>query len=105
MKNDIFTQEELSMRVLAQARLPNLKLPKGRFRLDPSPIYRKIIHLLTLKVYRPTYIGMEHIPADGPAIIICNHVSYMDGPIIDAGCGRRVRYLIDQDIFNYPVVH
>ena len=93
------------MRVLAQARLPNLKLPKGRFRLDPSPIYRKIIHLLTLKVYRPTYIGMEHIPADGPAIIICNHVSYMDGPIIDAGCGRRVRYLIDQDIFNYPVVH
>ncbi len=93
------------MRVLASARLPNLKVPKGFPTFDPSPILRKIIHFLTLKVYRPHYIGFDHIPAEGPAIIIANHVSYMDGPIIDAGCKRRVRYLIDQDIFNYPVVH
>ncbi|MBY0407085.1 MAG: 1-acyl-sn-glycerol-3-phosphate acyltransferase [Rickettsiales bacterium] len=97
------------MRVLALAKLPHIKLPvklpKEPFAFDPSPIYRKIIHFLTLKVYKPRYIGFEHIPATGPAIIICNHVSYVDGPIIDAGCPRRVRYLIDEDIFHLPVVH
>jgi 1-acyl-sn-glycerol-3-phosphate acyltransferase len=79
--------------------------PKPWTAFDPSPIYRKIIHSLTLKVYKPRYIGFEHIPKTGPAIIICNHVTYVDGPLIDAGCGRRVRYLIDQDIYNLPVVH
>lgn len=93
------------MRVLALPRIPNLKLPGGRFTFDPSPILRKIIHFLTLRVYRPHYSGFEHIPREGPAIIIANHVSYMDGPIIDAGTTRRVRYLIDQDIYNYPVIH
>lgn len=93
------------MRVLVQERLPNLKFPKGLFKLDPSPLYRKIIHFLTLKVYRPRYIGFDHIPETGGAVIICNHVSYMDGPLIDAGCKRRVRYLIDQDIYNLPGVH
>jgi len=93
------------MRAVVLDKLSNLKFPKGRLPFDASPIYRKIIHLLTLKLYRPTYIGMEHVPAEGAAIIICNHVSYMDGPIIDAGCARRVRYLIDQDIYDLPVVH
>lgn len=70
-----------------------------------EPIYRKLIHSLTIGVYRPNYIGFEHVPKEGPAILISNHVSYVDGPIIDAGCNRRVRYLIDQDIYNLPVVH
>jgi 1-acyl-sn-glycerol-3-phosphate acyltransferase len=93
------------MRVLALPGIPNLKLLKGRFAFDPSPILRKIIHFLTRCVYRPQYIGFSNIPREGPAIIIANHVSYMDGPIIDAGTTRRVRYLIDQDIYHYPVIH
>ncbi len=84
---------------------PRLRLPDGGFKLDPEPILRKIAHKLTLWVYRPRYIGFENIPEKGGAIIICNHVSYMDGPIIDAGCKRIVRYLIDEDIYNIPGVH
>lgn len=88
---------------------PKLRMPKlGQkfsFSFDPEPYLRKIAHSLTLWVYRPRYIGFENIPETGGAIIICNHVSYMDGPIIDAGCKRIVRYLIDQDIYNLPVVN
>lgn len=93
------------MRTLALAILPKLGFPQGKFSFDPGPLYRKIIHKLTLWVYRPTYIGFENIPATGPAVLICNHVSYMDGPIIDAGCKRHARYLIDKDIYNLPGVH
>ena len=76
---------------------------------DLSGLYRKIVHGLTRFVYRPHYIGLENIPRTGGAILISNHVSYVDGPIIDAGvfaqCGRPVRYVIDADIYQLPGVH
>ena len=66
---------------------------------------RACIHRLVRAVYRPHYVGFEKIPAQGGVILISNHVSYMDGPIIDAGCKRLVRYLIDEDIYHLPGVH
>jgi 1-acyl-sn-glycerol-3-phosphate acyltransferase len=89
--------------------LPAAKPRQRRLRLvssfDPAKHLRKIAHSLTLGVYKPRYIGFDNIPKTGPAILVCNHVSYMDGPIIDAGCGRPVRYLIDNDIYHYPGIH
>jgi 1-acyl-sn-glycerol-3-phosphate acyltransferase len=89
----------------ATLRMNEEKSPPPKSLLDPAPILRFIAHSLTRFVYRPRYIGFENIPKTGPAILICNHVSYMDGPIIDAGCPRRVRYIIDEDIYNSPGVH
>ncbi|MFW0776967.1 MAG: 1-acyl-sn-glycerol-3-phosphate acyltransferase [Rickettsiales bacterium] len=85
--------------------LRQMKLPKPDFTFDIRAFYRKIVHTLTIWVYRPKYIGFENIPESGPAILICNHVSYMDGPVIDAGCKRPARYLIDEDIYNAPGVN
>jgi len=100
------------MRAMALSKLqkfPKLSLGRLKLSIDFKPIYRGIIHGITRFTYRPHYIGFENIPATGPAILICNHVSYVDGPIIDVGvdtsCKRHARYLIDQDIYNLPVVH
>jgi 1-acyl-sn-glycerol-3-phosphate acyltransferase len=100
------------MRASALAILPRLRrrfnAVPGKFPLksfNPEPYYRAAIHALTRFVYKPNYIGFENIPAEGAAILISNHVSYVDGPIIDAGCKRRVRYLIDEDIYHLPGVH
>ncbi len=90
-----------------------LKLIRGNFitnsHFSISDLYRKAVHGLTRFVYRPQYIGLENIPKTGAAILISNHVSYMDGPLIDAGvfaqCGRPVRYVIDADIYKVPGVH
>lgn len=68
-------------------------------------ILRATINGLTLAVYRPRYINFDKIPETGPVMIVSNHVSYMDGPIINAGCKRQVRYVIDEDIYNFPGVH
>jgi len=70
-----------------------------------EPVYRAIAHTLTLLAYHPQSHGFENIPATGAAVIISNHVSYMDGPIIDAMCKRRVRYVIDEDIYHLPAIH
>lgn len=70
-----------------------------------KPIYRAIAHYITLTIYRPRYYGFDNIPKSGGAVLISNHVSYVDGPIIDAICKRNVRYVIDEDIYHLPVIH
>lgn len=89
------------MRALAASIFPKYR----HLAHDPSPLFRTIAHKLTRFVYKPHYIGFDNIPATGPAVLISNHVSYVDGPIIDAGCKRPVRYVIDEDIYHLPGVH
>lgn len=84
--------------------LPKLEFYKGKVSFDIKPLLRFIIHGITRWAYKPTYIGFENIPQTGPAILVCNHVSYVDGPIIDAGLNRNVRYLIDYEIYKIPVI-
>jgi len=74
-------------------------------KIEMSLLYRAIAHVFVRLVYRPKYVGFENIPETGGAIIISNHVSYMDGPLIDAGCKRNLRYVIDETIYNFPLIH
>lgn len=90
------------MRVAA---LQMIKWRLPAFFLNPARALSIVAHGVTRFVYRPRYIGFENIPATGPVVLISNHVSYVDGPIIDAGCKREVRYIIDEDIYNLPGVH
>jgi 1-acyl-sn-glycerol-3-phosphate acyltransferase len=48
---------------------------------------------------------MEHIPEEGPAVLVCNHVSFVDALIIAAGCRRPVRFVMDHNIFRVPVLN
>jgi 1-acyl-sn-glycerol-3-phosphate acyltransferase len=51
--------------------------------------------------------GLEHLPAEGPAIIAATHFSYPDFmTLAEAGWqrGRRIRFLTRDDIWNIPVV-
>lgn len=70
-----------------------------------EPLYRSLAKLLCLSVYNPHYKGFEKIPESGPAILVSNHVSYVDGLIIAAGCKRPVRFVIDAYIYQAPGVH
>ena len=78
-------------------------MPNWNSRLEA--FYRFIAHSLTRLIFRPTYIGFDKIPDTGPAIIICNHVSYVDGLIIAAGSKRHIRFIIDEEIFKLPGVN
>ena len=91
------------MRAIAFHTMQKFRLPSISVAL--IPVYQWLAHSLTRFVYRPHYIGFENVPATGPAILVSNHVSYVDGPIIDAGCKRPVRYLIDEGIYNLPFVN
>ena len=51
--------------------------------------------------------GLEHIPATGPSIVACTHLSYLD-PLTNANAvmkaGRRPRFLAKHELFEIPVV-
>jgi 1-acyl-sn-glycerol-3-phosphate acyltransferase len=55
--------------------------------------------------YRIHYRGLNHIPVSGPAVLICNHVSYVDWLVIAAGCQRPVRFVMHASIYRTVLWH
>ncbi len=78
---------------------------KFSFLSNPEPFYRALAKWICIGIYNPHYTGFEKIPETGPAVLISNHVSYMDGVIIAAGCKRPIRFIIDTQIYNLPLIH
>ncbi|MDX1606557.1 MAG: 1-acyl-sn-glycerol-3-phosphate acyltransferase, partial [Candidatus Competibacterales bacterium] len=74
------------------------------YTLVPEFLLRFLVWMLIHLIYRVRKQGLEQIPEDGPALLVCNHVSYVDALII-AGCIRRpVRFVMDHRIFRVPVL-
>ena len=53
-------------------------------------------------VYRISIRGEENIPERGGALLLSNHVSFIDSILISAGSSRRIRFLMQENYFHYP---
>jgi acyl-[acyl-carrier-protein]-phospholipid O-acyltransferase/long-chain-fatty-acid--[acyl-carrier-protein] ligase len=62
------------------------------------PALRLLLRLFTRVSYRLTVLGRDHVPARGGALLVSNHVSYVDPVLILAGTRRFVRFLLPQSI-------
>ena len=74
------------------------------FRLVPEYFARFVAFLLSRFVYRFEVRGAEHIPTEGAAILVCNHVSFVDAVLLMAASPRPIRFLMDRQIFATPVL-
>lgn len=75
------------------------------FTIVPEFLMRFLSWLLVRGLYRLRLHGIEkHVPDEGPALIVCNHVSYMDALILSATIPRPVRFVMYYKIFNIPVM-
>jgi hypothetical protein len=74
------------------------------FTLVPEFLMRFLAWLLIHSVYRVSKSGLEHIPEEGPAVVVCNHVSFVDAVVILAACRRPIRFVMDHNIFRIPVL-
>ncbi len=74
------------------------------FVLSPEYVMRFITWVLVHTLYRVRLEGLERIPAEGPALLVCNHVSYMDALILMASVRRPIRFVMDYRIFRIPVL-
>jgi 1-acyl-sn-glycerol-3-phosphate acyltransferase len=74
------------------------------FLLVPEYLLRFIAWLLSHVIYRFRVRGDEHIPAQGAALLVCNHVSYVDALLLMAASPRPIRFVMDHRIFRVPVL-
>jgi 1-acyl-sn-glycerol-3-phosphate acyltransferase len=74
------------------------------FMLVPEYLLRFLAWVLTRLVYRFKVKGDEHIPAQGAAILVCNHVSFVDAVLLMAASPRPIRFIMDHRIFAIPVL-
>jgi 1-acyl-sn-glycerol-3-phosphate acyltransferase len=75
------------------------------FTIVPEFLMRFLSWVLVRAMYRLRVRGIEeNVPDEGPALLVCNHVSYMDALILSASVPRPVRFVMYYKIFNIPVM-
>jgi len=74
------------------------------FTLVPEFLMRFIVWILVNTVYRLRTDGLENIPDEGPVVVVCNHVSFMDALVVIGCCRRPIRFVMDHQIFKIPVL-
>jgi 1-acyl-sn-glycerol-3-phosphate acyltransferase len=73
------------------------------FTIVPEFAMRFVSWLLVKSLYRLRVRGIEeHVPDEGPALLVCNHVSYMDALILAGAIPRPVRFVMHHRIFAIP---
>ena len=74
------------------------------YSLLPEFMMRFLAWVLINVVYRIRVTGHRNIPESGPAIVVCNHVSYMDPIILTGSIRRPMRFVMWYRIFQIPLL-
>ncbi len=74
------------------------------FMLVPEYLLRFVAWVLSRLVYRYRVTGDEHIPTSGAAVLVANHVSFVDAVLLMAASPRPIRFVMDHRIFRVPLL-
>ena len=72
--------------------------------LVPEFLLRFIAWVLIHTLYRVKQRGVQHIPHEGAALVVCNHVSFVDPVILMGVSPRPIRFVMDHRIFKTPII-
>jgi 1-acyl-sn-glycerol-3-phosphate acyltransferase len=75
------------------------------YTLIPEFLMRFLVWLLCHTIYRLNETGLEKIPEEGAAVLVCNHVSFVDPLLLAAASSRPARFVMDHRIFKIPVLN
>lgn len=77
-----------------------------------EPITNLILyHLFKWSVVSPTFnlyfrgklYGKENVPQTGSLVVVCNHASFFDPPLLSCCVGRPVAYMAKEELFEIPI--
>ncbi|HWU77750.1 MAG TPA: MFS transporter [Rhodanobacter sp.] len=90
--------------IFLAAALLNVLVAAYIFTLVPEFLMRFITWVLVNTLYRVRVDGMQHLPEEGAALLVCNHVSFMDPLLLMANLRRPARFVMYYKIFNIPLL-
>ncbi|EKT4466855.1 MFS transporter [Pseudomonas juntendi] len=85
--------------------LLNIAVNAYIFRIVPEFTMRFMIWLLSHSMYRVEHRDLERIPDQGAALLVCNHVSFVDALLIGGAIRRPIRFVMYYKIYNLPVLN
>lgn len=68
--------------------------------LMPDSLARLLLWFATKSIYRIRVEGRDHIPGKGGALFVCNHVSFVDAPLLMASTDRKIRFLMHRHYYE-----
>lgn len=71
----------------------------------PDFFLRLLLYPLANLVYRINVLGQENVPLDGPALLVSNHISFIDAFLVAMANQRMVRFLMFRTYYDIPVLH
>lgn len=71
----------------------------------PEFTMRFLVWALSHSIYRVRHFGLDAIPERGGALIVCNHVSYVDAPLLAGAVRRPIRFVMYKGIYDIPVLN
>ncbi|HVT36640.1 MAG TPA: 1-acyl-sn-glycerol-3-phosphate acyltransferase, partial [Nevskiaceae bacterium] len=74
------------------------------YTLVPEFFMRFIVWMLIHLLYRVRARGLEQVPDEGPCVVVCNHVSFVDALIVGGSIRRPVRFVMYHKIFRLPLL-
>lgn len=74
------------------------------FTVVPEYLVRFLAWILIHTIHRVNTVNRDRIPDEGAAVLVCNHVSYVDAIVIMAISPRPIRFVMDHRIFSIPIL-
>ena len=75
------------------------------YTLLPEFLMRFLAWIAMSVLYRIRVTGAEHIPKQGGAILVCNHVSFVDALVLGGSVRRPARFVMYYKIFQIPILN
>jgi 1-acyl-sn-glycerol-3-phosphate acyltransferase len=85
--------------------LLNIAVNTYIFKIVPEFTMRFMIWLLSHSMYRVEHRNLEAIPDEGAALLVCNHVSFVDALLIAGSVRRPIRFVMYYKIYRLPVLN
>jgi len=85
--------------------LLNIAVNTYIFKIVPEFTMRFMIWLLSHSMYRVEHKNLDLIPDEGAALLVCNHVSFVDALLIAGSVRRPIRFVMYYKIYRLPVLN
>ncbi len=66
----------------------------------PGFFVRFCLMRMVNRIYKIRFQGIDNLPCEGGALLICNHTAYADALLLQAATSRPVRFIMSRDVFK-----